>query len=217
MAAQLRATIWGASAVIWGPNALPFEVPGDKLWTKMLKFWVWVYRPLWPTQAIQQPITIQNMRFERIVIEYLAFVLVWNIWVLYPLQILIQIVMKYLAFVFVWNIWVLYPLQILIQIVMKYLTFVFVWNIVPLQILIQIVMKYLAFVFVWNIWVLYPLQGQNVPHCGQLLRPVTLPAPPRFMMMLPFQTQKYLSLQKIVFKNHWKKYDSFQIREFRTE
>ena len=192
MAAQLRATIWGASAVIWGPNALPFEVPGDKLWTKMLKFWVWVYRPLWPTQAIQQPITIQNMRFERIVIEYLAFVLVWNIWVLYPLQILIQIIMKYL-------------------------TFVFVWNIVPLQILIQIVMKYLAFVFVWNIWVLYPLQGQNVPHCGQLLRPVTLPAPPRFMMMLPFQTQKYLSLQKIVFKNHWKKYDSFQIREFRTE
>ena len=32
------------------------------------------------------------------------------------------------------------------------------------------------FVFVWN-WVLYPLQGQNVPHCGQLLRPVTLPPP----------------------------------------
>ena len=33
-----------------------------------------------------------------------------------------------------------------------------------------------VFVFVWN-WVLYPLQGQNVPHCGQLLRPVTLPPP----------------------------------------
>ena len=38
------------------------------------------------------------------------------------------------------------------------------------------VFKVWMFVFVWN-WVLYPLQGQNVPHCGQLLRPVTLPPP----------------------------------------